>query len=187
MNKKELRKKQQKKLKLFLKSPQKAKEDKILINNFLNLNLDNFQNIGVYLSMPFEVDTGLLINKLILLGKQVFIPRCSNNYQMNFTEYNLNTKLTKSKFGVYENKNRMAKVINNLDLMIVPGLAFNISNHQRLGFGAGYYDRFLEQYPTKTISLVNTIQLFNNEVWKPDYHDVPIDHLITLNSERENK
>ena len=52
--------------------------------------------------------------------------------------------------------------------------------NSRLGFGGGYYDRFLKKYPTQTLSLVNSIQAFDQTEWKIEDHDVPLKNLILI-------
>ncbi len=99
---------------------------------------------------------------------------------MEFTLYDKNTILVKTKFGVLENRDSKAIVNNNLDLMIVPGLAYGLDKNSRLGFGGGYYDRFLEKYPTRTLSLVNSFQLFKRTSWQVEEHDIPIEKLILV-------
>lgn len=89
------------------------------------------------------------------------------------------TKLKKSKFGVDEVANPDAKINNELDLIVVPGLAFALDSHARLGFGGGYYDRFLKKYPTKTIALANSRMVFEHAQWPVENFDVPIQTIIT--------
>ena len=64
--------------------------------------------------------------------------------------------------------------------MIVPSLAYGLDKNSRLGFGGGYYDRFLEKYPTRTLSLVNSVQLFKRTSWQVGEHDIPIEKLILV-------
>ena len=70
-------------------------------------------------------------------------------------------------------------VNNHLDLVIVPGLAFALDSHVRLGFGGGYYDRFLAKYNPKTVSLVNSQMQFQHAEWPVENTDIPVQTLIT--------
>jgi 5-formyltetrahydrofolate cyclo-ligase len=70
-------------------------------------------------------------------------------------------------------------VNNNVDLVIVPGLAFDISSNYRVGFGGGYYDRFLANYRGNTIALVPRAMKFEKADWDIEDHDIKIDKLIT--------
>ena len=62
-------------------------------------------------------------------------------------------------------------------MVIVPGLAYTISG-QRLGFGAGYYDRFLAQYTGNSVALALSVQML--EVLPVEQHDQKVAHIITV-------
>jgi 5-formyltetrahydrofolate cyclo-ligase len=177
MKKTDLRKLQLKRLKT-LPLEQKQEQDRYLLQEFLQLpDLAERQQIGLTVSLPFEVDTAPLIVALIKAGHQVFLAKTRPGRQMDFVRYQENTTLVKSKFGVTEPASGL--VNNDLDLLVVPGLAFNLTNHQRLGFGGGYYDRFLAQHPqTKTISLVNQIMATPPDDWPLAQTDRPVAELI---------
>ena len=184
ISKNELRRLQIKRLTEFANSTQKLSEDKILKEKLLrNSLLASAESIGISVSMPLEVSTVPIIASLWKMGKRVYIPRCLPKRKMEFTLYDKNTILVKTKFGVLENRDSKAIVNNNLDLMIVPGLAYGLDKNSRLGFGGGYYDRFLEKYPTRTLSLVNSVQLFKRTSWQVEEHDIPIEKLILVKKE----
>ena len=191
INKKDLRNLQIKKLTEFEKNQQKQLEDRILKEKLLKSRLlHQADNVGISISMALEVDTAPIIAALWKMKKKVYIPRCLPKRNMEFTLYNKNTSLEKTKFpvlpdwqssgGVLENHDPKAEVKNDLDLIIVPGLAYGLDKNSRLGFGGGYYDRFLKKYPTQTLSLVNSIQAFDQTEWKIEDHDVPLKNLILI-------
>ena len=62
-------------------------------------------------------------------------------------------------------------------MVIVPGLAYTISG-QRLGFGAGYYDRFLAQYTGNSVALALSVQML--AVLPVEQHDQKVAHIITV-------
>ena len=168
INKKDLRNLQIRKLTEFEKTQRKQLEDGILKEKLLKSRLlHQAENVGISISMALEVDTAPIIAALWEMKKKVYIPRCLPKRKMEFTLYNKNTSLEKTKFGV-------------LDLIIVPGLAYGLDKNSRLGFGGGYYDRFLKKYPTQTLSLVNSIQAFDQTEWKIEDHDVPLKNLILI-------
>lgn len=157
-------------------------EEKLLQSKIL----DKAETIGISISMPLEVNTASIIAALRKKGKQVYIPRCLPKRRMEFTYYDENTNLVRTKFGTLEDHDLKAHVMNQLDLMIVPGLAYGLDKHSRLGFGGGYYDRFLEKYPTPTISLVNSVQAYAETTWKIEEHDIPMKTFILTNEEEDN-
>lgn len=104
----------------------------------------NSKVIALYKSLKDEVDTNRLINYSLSIGKIVLLPKTYEN-EMNFFKIEKNEQLTKSKFGVEEPKEDFDKLCSSeeIDLMILPGVCFD-KNLNRIGFGKGYYDRYLE-------------------------------------------
>lgn len=186
MNKKELRQKQKERLSSFADSTEKDTEDQALLTNFINSQiLDGKESIGVTSSLSYEVDTSKLIAYLWDQGKDVYLARANDNPErsQDFLSYNYTTKLGKTKFGVEEVEDPKAKVNNQLDLIIVPGLAFACDSHQRVGFGGGYYDRFLAKHSnTATVALANSQMIFETATWNVEQTDIPIQTIITPNS-----
>ncbi|KGG54073.1 5-formyltetrahydrofolate cyclo-ligase [Lactobacillus sp. wkB10] len=185
-SKKEIRKQQVEKLSNFAETSLKSTEDQTLLKNILNSDLlSNCQSVGITSSLTYEVDTSGLIAQLWDLGKDVYLARANDNSErsQDFIYYSYMTKLTKSKFGVEEVSEPDAQINNDLDLIIVPGLAFALDSHQRLGFGGGYYDRFLAKHlSSKTVALVNSKMIFKTAAWKIEATDVPIQTIITPES-----
>ncbi len=107
----------------------------------------------IYVSVKNEISTTPIINHSFKLGKRIAIPYCTHN-EMYFYEITDLSDLTESQFGIPtvnpENKNPV--FIDKNSLCIVPALAFD-SDGNRLGYGGGYYDRFLAVNNVATIGL----------------------------------
>src|SRR5699024_7389164 len=67
---------------------------------------------------------------------------------------------------------------DHIDLIIVPGLVYDQEGY-RIGFGGGYYDRFLANYANETVSLAGQIQMVTNV--PSESFDIPVNHIITEN------
>ncbi|WP_429970977.1 5-formyltetrahydrofolate cyclo-ligase [Fructilactobacillus sp. Tb1] len=134
--------------------------------------------IAVTMSTNMELDTMPIIEKGLSEGKTMLIPKTFPHHKMEFFEFENLESLILSNFGILE-PNDNAKVIakNKIDLIIVPGVAFSKNNNQRIGYGGGFYDRYLSDYLGKTISLVRHFQLIDSE-WKLEITDIPIQRLI---------
>lgn len=99
---------------------------------------------------------------------------------MVFLPYTDQAALVKSKFGLLEPVYD-AKLVNQTpDLVVVPGLAFAADTHRRLGFGGGYYDRFLSTYPNVTVAMALPVQDVPTAFWPEEAFDVPLQHILTL-------
>ncbi len=96
-----------------------------------------------YISVGSEVSTRYLIDELIASGKPVAAPKCTGEGKMEFFLIRSRNDLEKGKYGIPQpDKNCRYAEISKDTVCIVPGLSFTISG-DRLGYGGGYYDRFL--------------------------------------------
>ncbi len=146
---------------------------------FLNSSEYKTHNkILAYVSSDIEVDTRLIIDKALKDGKELCVPRCVPKTNiMNFYKINSFDDLKIGNFKILEPKEYCVKE-NKLDnsLCIVPALSYDLSGY-RLGYGKGFYDRFLSNYCGKKIGLCYqnciTDKLCNDEF------DVPVDFIIT--------
>lgn len=140
--------------------------------------------VALTMSQSFEVDTGPIIMHARHKGKRVVVPCTLPKRQMEFVELNEETKFKETAFGLLEPENGTVVTPDEIDLMVVPGVAFK-ENGQRLGFGGGYYDRYLAKYPGFKCSLVLSTQLADDDEWKADSFDIPVDRIITTLSAGE--
>jgi 5-formyltetrahydrofolate cyclo-ligase len=112
--------------------------------------------VGAYFATGSEVNTGLLIGKAKKLGKIVALPRTEGEV-INFYEMSSTDGLVTGRFGIMEPPPVWSARI--IDLLIVPGIAFDKKGY-RLGYGKGYYDRYLlEKRPQFVIGLAYNFQL----------------------------
>lgn len=177
MTKKELRKSTKNQLKSL--TDKYAKENLIIEKLMQHQQFKNAQSIGITLSMEHEIDTRFIIRYAQLLGKTVFVPKCDySEKQMYFTYYTSPDDMVKDSFGIDVMKHDDG---NNEqpELLIVPGVRFNESGY-RIGYGGGYYDKYLSTFEGHTISLVFEVQM-GDVIIEP--HDIPVAYIIT--EERE--
>lgn len=106
----------------------------------------NARVIMAYCSLPDEVDTHLLLDNLSRMGKKIVLPAVIGDTEMEARIYNAPTDLAIGAYGIHEPKGKRFKKLEDIDVVIVPGMAFDAEGH-RLGRGKGYYDRFLNQIP----------------------------------------
>lgn len=96
--------------------------------------------IMLYHSMPDEVNTHRLISET--KDKTILLPRVTGSHEMELCVYNGLDDLRPGAYGIMEPCGSVFTRYKDVELAIVPGMAFDI-NGNRLGRGKGYYDRFL--------------------------------------------
>ena len=134
--------------------------------------------IAIYKSIKSEVDTTELIKYSLNMGKIIALPKVEEN-ELKFYKINsICENLEKSEFGIEEPEGKDENLIdsNSIDLVIVPGICFDLEKN-RLGFGQGYYDRFLKQKDFKTIGICFDEQIA--EKVPTDKNDVKVKEIIT--------
>lgn len=138
-----------------LNTTEKQKLDDMVIKNFLSLNEYLYSDtILLYISKNKEINTSGIMKKAFLDAKKVAAPRCINkNGNMEFYYINCFSNLAKGIFGIQEPKHNCVK-LNKFDscLCAVPGYSFDINGY-RLGYGKGFYDRFLEDFNGISVGL----------------------------------
>src|SRR5690554_221137 len=104
--------------------------------------LDELQTIALYYPFNNEVDLRPLIERLLIKKKKIVLPKVLSKTTMDFFLIQDIHDVSPSRFGVYEPTGD--KRADQIDIMFVPGIAFNNEGY-RLGYGAGFYDRFLAE------------------------------------------
>ncbi len=117
----------------------------------------NAHHVGLYVSFKNEVDTLKLIAYCLKNGKKVSVPRVSSEL-MDFYEIDRLDQLRQGTFGVLEPTAKKVTKKNDLDIIYVPLLAYDQANH-RIGYGKGYYDRYLSDFDNLTIGLAFSFQM----------------------------
>lgn len=132
------------------------------------------KSIFVYLSLPGEVQTGGIVAAGWASKKRVYAPRVGKDGDMEATWLGPETPLEKGAFGLLQPPSGPS--VAKLDLVLVPGLAFSPKG-DRVGFGKGYYDRFLTRsHVGVTIGLGFQDQLVTE--LDVEVHDIPVDAII---------
>ena len=153
----------------------KAEADSQLTQRFIQLPaFQEAKTLATYLSMGHEFSTASLIQAALQLGKRVCVPRTYPQGRMEFVEYDPDI-LEKTRFGLLE-PNEQGKVVDKaeIDLIHVPGLVFQ-SKGYRIGYGGGYYDRYLADFAGKTVSTIYSIQ---QKEFQPDAFDQAVQEVL---------
>jgi 5-formyltetrahydrofolate cyclo-ligase len=130
-------------------------------------------NILLYNSLPDELSTTQFLDKWHRL-KNIYLPRV-NGDDLEILRYNP-SEMHKGSFNIEEPNGDCLCDINNIELIVVPGVAFDYKCN-RVGRGKGYYDRLLSHNHAVTIGIAYDFQVIDEIDVDP--HDVPLDMVIT--------
>lgn len=139
------------------------------------------QMIMLFLSMPSEVETSTLAVKAWQEGKSIAVPRMDwPGRRMEPVEIkSLDVGMQETNFGVREPQEGTRVPLAMIDMVVIPGLAFDRKGF-RVGRGRGFYDRFLSQQDFKgtRVGLCFHEQLTASPI-PCESHDVPMDVIVT--------
>ncbi|MCM3318521.1 5-formyltetrahydrofolate cyclo-ligase [Staphylococcus warneri] len=155
--------------------------DDWLANQFFNSkSYQEATSIGIVLSLPHEVNTYIIIQQSLKDHKKIFVPEVDYKSKlMTFKQLLDLNEIERDAKGIYHSISN-TQTTDQLDLVVVPGVGFK-SDGYRIGYGGGFYDRFISNFNPKTISLLYDFQLIDFE---PDKHDQPVDELIIYKSRK---
>ena len=130
----------------------KEEQDDIIFSKIINLEEYKESNsILTYVSLKDEVDTIKLVKYSLQEGTKIAVPKCKGQ-SIEFYYIKSLEELEEGNFKILEPKtNKKVSDFNN-SICIIPGLAFDKQNN-RIGYGRGFYDRFLENYKGIKIGL----------------------------------
>lgn len=131
----------------------------------------------LYLAAFNEPDTDELIARLRSSGKRVAVPVCDADELLITPVYiDAATRLSRGAYGIREPASGTAARTEDIELAVLPGIAFDKSG-ARVGFGKGYYDRFLSGFRGARIGVCYDFQLLDRLPSEP--HDIGMDIIVT--------
>ena len=133
-----------------------------------------------YVSVSSEVSTRMFIERALCDGKTVAVPRCLPGHRLEFVAIASVEQLVAAPFNLLEPAKELPALTEdqkNNSICIVPALLVDTKGY-RLGYGAGFYDRFLSTYPGKKICLAYQ-QNLSREMLPHTAFDVAVDMVIT--------
>ena len=139
MNKSQIRNKTLKIRKKLFDKDLKIDSDKFI--SFLKKNRLNLKNFGGYYPTNYEIDDLAILDLLEKKNFKVSLPIIKKDNQMNFYRWSRSDPLRVNKFGIPE---PVSSKIFYPDILLVPLVAYD-NNLNRLGYGGGYYDRYIEK------------------------------------------
>ena len=127
-----------------------------------------------------EVDTHGLIERLLGRGAEVLVPVSQPEGVLAWSRIEGLDELVPGRFGILEPKAACLRIASSPPhaAVVVPGIAFAPEGY-RIGYGGGYYDRFLAKHPGPKIGLAFACQII--PAFEHGPHDVPVDSVVTEN------
>lgn len=179
LEKTKLRKKMLEQLQILPKEKRLSYSQVIYLTLFSQPEWKNANVIGVTISTRNEINTKPIIEKAWKEGKKVVVPKCnSGNNSLDFRRIDSFDEVAK---GYYSLEEPIMAVTTpyckeSIDFLIVPGVVFDKTGI-RIGFGGGYYDRYLSDYKGNTTSLAYELQII--EKIPNEQHDIPVGTIIS--------
>lgn len=164
-----------------LTEEQRREKSKSILKNILALpEFGSAETIMAYLDFRGEVETTDLASEILSAGKRLVIPLCHMNNLIPCVIKNLDQDIHVGTWGILEpQKDRIRPLPpKEIDLVLVPGVAFDYQGN-RLGYGRGYYDRFLPQLKDGILSAGLSFACQIVEKIPTDDYDCKMSLLIT--------
>lgn len=139
------------------------------------------QRIMVFAAIDNEVDLSSYISRLQKNGKNIFMPRTGKDGNLEVAEF---TGWQDTKAGVFGIREPMAAQVDpgRIEAVIVPGLVFDVHGY-RLGYGKGYYDRFLRSLSPQVFACGVCYEFQVVDDVCPHGSDMPVHWIVTERSE----
>ena len=136
--------------------------------SFINTNFKKDDlKLALYYPTSFETNVLKLLENKYMIDKNILLPVIEKENIMNFFPWKKNQVLLVNRFGILEPIKTKFKIPN---IILVPILAFD-KNKYRLGYGKGFYDRYLNKYSKKFSNILTVGVAFSFQ----KYHKLPID------------
>ena len=156
--------------------------DKQFFSPLLNFIKSNFKKddlkLALYYPASFETNVLKLLENKHMINKNILLPVIEEENRMSFCPWKKNRVLLINKFGILEPIKTKFKIPN---IILVPILAFD-RNKYRLGYGKGFYDRYLNKYLKKFNNIITVGVAFSFQKHHKlpiDKNDVKLDYILT--------
>lgn len=159
-------------------SPDERKKKSSAIEERL-FSLREFRNARTVLffaSFRSEVETLPMIRRALADGKRVVLPKVKGKELELFEIHDIERDIDQGAWGIPEPRESRTARVDDIDLIVVPGAAFDTQGN-RIGYGGGFYDKLLPLYKGRTVALSYELQIV--PAVPADAHDIPIQKIIT--------
>ncbi len=165
-----------------LSSEERLEKSSEIVDRLLkHSDIINAKSIFTYISFRSEVNTYEMINSFLDQGKIVSVPFTDTNKKIIIPSIIKSVKndLAPGTFGILEPSAEKinSMPVNEIDIIIIPGAAFS-EKGCRIGYGGGFYDRFLKKKYIASYALAFDFQVVDEVPFDPGF-DMKVDHIVT--------
>lgn len=134
------------------------------------------EDLCLYMPIRNEVDLEILRKAAWEDGKRVWLPKVDGK-QMEFHFFGPESRLEEGAYGILEPEAGQVLVPGEATLVVMPGAVFSKS-HDRIGYGGGYYDRYLSEHPQcRTMAVCHDLQIVDD--LPAEEHDIRPDAIVS--------
>tara|TARA_R110002020_G_scaffold412824_4_gene622375 strand:+ start:785 stop:1354 length:570 start_codon:yes stop_codon:yes gene_type:complete len=162
-------------------TPTEISQNSITIaNSVLKLPIWDMQYFHIFLpiAQKSEIDTEGIISILLGLDKNVIVPKIISSTELEHYLLTDNTKFTTNTLNIPEPIDGITVEPKKIDVVFIPLLAFD-NGGNRIGYGKGYYDRFLSECREDVIKIGLSFFEAEIEIDDVDTTDIPLDYCVT--------
>ena len=145
---------------------------------YIKKNFKNIKSIGGYMPINYEYDCLKILRLLEKNKYNIYLPIIKKNFQMDFYKFSLKDPLKVNRLGILEPYRLQNKVVP--DLILIPLVGFD-RNFNRLGYGGGFYDRYIQKVKKRKKPLLIGLAFLSQKVKKipVNKYDMKLDFIVT--------
>ncbi len=134
------------------------------------------QAVLFFAAFKSEVDTAPMIRNALASGKRVILPKVAGKELSLFEIKDFDRDVSLGSWNIPEPHEAMPARMAEVDLVVVPGVAFD-EQCNRIGYGAGFYDKLLASFRGSTVAIAFEVQIVHSV--PIDSHDIPVQKIVT--------
>lgn len=154
----------------------RARSAEIEARLFGSADYRNASFILFYASFQSEVETHHMVRRALAEGKRVALPKVKGKSLELYEITNFDSDVAPGAWGIPEPERGRPADLADIGLIVMPGAAFDELGN-RIGYGAGFYDKLLPLYTGRTVALAFDLQIV--PAVPADQHDVPVQLVMT--------
>ncbi|MEG1559462.1 MAG: 5-formyltetrahydrofolate cyclo-ligase [Clostridia bacterium] len=165
-------------LRAMSKEERERASERASLNVLASPEFQSAKTVLIYKAMKSECNPELIEQEAIKLGKTLVYPKCVEDFSLKLLSPKERDAFIDGAYGIKEpDRYRSIEIAtDDIDFLLVPGLAFD-KFHNRLGRGAGYYDRLLNKARSFTCGFCFSCQII--EQVSCEAHDIPLSAVIS--------